>query len=310
MDHGQPAGRGSDTLTASDWLFHPIRVGEKTLGVFGLARSEGGDAVRSDQVPLLLSLLDQASLALERIGLEAEMATITQLKERDRLRAALLSSVSHDLRTPLTTIMGTIAELKRAATGDKALLASLQVEAERLHRFVANLLDMARIEAGALRLALEPVDLTDAVSAAAHDLRKALKGHPIKLDVSPELPLVRVDAQLFHHCLINLFDNAGKYAEPDTPIEVRATRVRDAILLSVIDQGPGLPPGDEARIFETFTRLEGSDRKGGTGLGLAIVKGFAESMGLGVSAANQEDPKGACFTIRFPEHVLVKETAA
>ncbi|HST37056.1 MAG TPA: sensor histidine kinase KdpD [Allosphingosinicella sp.] len=309
-DHRQPAGRGSDTLTASDWLFHPLAAGEHALGVFGLARAEGGYAIRSDQLPLLLSLLDQAALALERIGLEAEMATITQLKERDRLRAALLSSVSHDLRTPLTTILASIAELKRTGSGDPKLIAALQAEAERLNRFVANLLDMARIEAGALKLALEPVDLTDVVSTAAHDLRRALEGHKIVLDVSPELPLVRIDAQLFHHCLINLLENAGKYADPGTPIIVSASRQPGGIALSVIDQGPGLPPGEEARIFETFTRIEGSDRKGGTGLGLAIVKGFAEAMGLTVAAANREDPKGACFMIRFPETVLVKSGAA
>jgi two-component system sensor histidine kinase KdpD len=305
-DHGQAAGRGSDTLTASDWLFNPLKVGEKTLAVFGLADPHGGDPVRSDQLPLLLSLIDQASLALERIGLESEMAGINQLKERDRLRAALLSSVSHDLRTPLTTILGNIAELKRAGGSDPATLASLKMEAERLNRFIANLLDMARIEAGALRLQLEPVDLTDAVAGAAHDLRRALEGHAIKLDVSPELPLVRVDPQLFHHCLINLFENAGKYADPGTPIAIHAKREVDGLTLSVVDQGPGLPPGEEARIFETFARLEGSDRKGGTGLGLAIVKGFAEAMGLSVAAATRDEPKGACFMIRFPNKVLVK----
>jgi two-component system sensor histidine kinase KdpD len=308
-DHGQAAGRGSDTLTASDWLFHPLKVGEKTLAVFGLADAAGGDPVRSDQLPLLLSLIDQASLALERIGLEAEMATINQLKERDRLRAALLSSVSHDLRTPLTTILGTVAELKRKGS-DPALIASLNTEAERLNRFVANLLDMARIEAGALRLAVEPTDLTDAIASAAHDLRRALEGHKIQLDVSPELPLVRVDPQLFHHCLINLLENAGKYADPDTPIAISARRETDGLTLSVIDRGPGLPAGEESRIFETFTRLEGSDRKGGTGLGLAIVKGFAEAMGLSVAAATREDPRGACFMIRFPNAVLIKASEA
>jgi two-component system sensor histidine kinase KdpD len=308
FDHGQPAGLGSDTLTASDWLFHPLRAGGKSLGVFGLARAEGGAALRSDQLPLLLSLLDQAALALERIGLEGEMATITQLKERDRLRAALLSSVSHDLRTPLTTILGAIAELKRKKS-DPALVASLQAEAERLNRFVANLLDMARIEAGALHLALEPVDLTDAVASAAHDLKRGLEGHRIELDVSPELPLVRVDPQLFHHCLINLLENAGKYADPGTPIAIRATRQSDGLTLSVIDEGPGLPPGKEGKVFETFARIDGSDRKGGTGLGLAIVKGFAEAMGLSVAAATREEPRGAVFKIRFPEAALVKAGA-
>jgi len=303
-EHRKPAGRGSETLTASDWLFQPLVVGEKALGVFGIAR-EVGDPVRSDQLPLLLSLLDQAALALERIMLEAEMATVSQLQERDRLRAALLSSVSHDLRTPLTTILGSIAELRRAGGGDPALIESIDTEAQRLHRFVANLLDMARIEAGALNLKLEPVDLTDAVATAVHDLKQALAGHEIRLDVSPDLPLVRLDPQLFHHCLINLLDNAGKYAAPGSPIVIAAQRRHDGIELSLLDEGPGLPPGEETRVFETFTRLEGSDRKGGTGLGLAIVKGFAEAMGMSVSASNRAEPKGACFSLFMPERLFV-----
>jgi two-component system, OmpR family, sensor histidine kinase KdpD len=268
--------------------------------------------VRSDQLPLLLSLLDQAALALERIGLEAEMATITQLKERDRLRAALLSSVSHDIRTPLTTILASISELKRGAPAEPALLESIQREAERLNRFVANLLDMARIESGALRLNIEPTDLTDAVASAIHDLRPVLSGHPIKLDVSPELPLVKLDPQLFHHVLINLLENAGKYGEAGTPVTIQAKRRPSGIDLCILDEGPGLPEQDTQRIFETFTRLEGSDRKGGTGLGLAIVKGFAEVMGLSVSADNRDSLSGACFTVHLPETAIVKirETAA
>jgi two-component system sensor histidine kinase KdpD len=305
LDHGKPAGRGSDTLTASDWLFQPLMVGEQSLAVFGIAR-DLGDPIRSDQLPLLLSLLDQAALALERIMLESEMAEVTQLKEQDRLRTALLSSVSHDLRTPLTTILGSIAELRRGKGGDDALIVSIETEAQRLNRFVANLLDMARVEAGALKLAVEPVDLTDAVATAVHDLKQALKDHPIALNVPPDLPLVRVDPQLFHHILINLLDNAGKYARAGTPITVSARRAPDSLVLSVLDEGQGLPEGEAMRVFETFARVQGSDRKGGTGLGLAIVKGFAEAMGLGVSAADRGEPQGACFNLHFPEALLVK----
>jgi len=121
---------------------------------------------------------------------------------------------------------------------------------------------------------------------------------------------VSLDPQLFHHCLINLIENAGKYGDPGSPITIAARRQPGSMTLSVMDEGPGLPPGDEARIFETFTRIEGSDRKGGTGLGLAIVKGFAEAMGLSVSAANRQDRAGANFTIRFPEALLRKMTAS
>jgi two-component system sensor histidine kinase KdpD len=306
---GQPAGRGTATLTASDWRFQPVRAGERILGVLGIARDDGADPVRSDQLALLASLVDQTALALERLRLEAEMRDVDTVRERDRLRSALLSSVSHDLRTPLTSVLAAAAELRRRQKGNESdpLLETIESEATRLNRFVANLLDMARVEAGALRLNLEPVDLTDAVGSAVHDTRRSLEGHTITLEVAPDLPLVRVDPQLFHHCLLNLLDNAGRYGEPGSPITVRAERRYDELLLSVLDQGPGIPPGREREVFETFRRLEGSDRAvSGTGLGLAIVKGFAEAMGMTVTASNRLDGGGACFTINFPERLLVR----
>lgn len=306
MDKNQPAGLGSETLTASDWLFYPLRAAGKVVAVIGLGRDDGGYPVRSDQVPLLMSLLDQAALVLERLQLEEDLRDIAQLKERDRLRAALLSSVSHDLRTPLTAILGIAQELRMTVPGDRVDV--LENEAQRLNRFIGNLLDMARVESGVIRLKLEPIDLTDAVGSAVHDTRRALAGHEVELDVSPSLPLVLVDAQLFHHCLINLLDNAGRYADPGTPVRIAAQRRPDGLSLSILDQGPGIPAGRETDIFETFTRIEGSDRsKTGTGLGLAIVKGFAEAMGLTVEAASRGDPPGSRFTLVFPEAKLVRE---
>jgi len=305
LERGVPAGRGSDTLTASDWLFYPLRSASQTLAAIGMSRDDGSEPVTSDQLPLLMNLLDQAALAIERARLTDEMRDMAQLKERDRLRAALLSSVSHDLRTPLTAILAAASELRREVAPET--IDTIEVEAQRLNRFVANLLDMARVEAGALKLKIEPVDLADAIASAVHDTRRALDGHAIELGVAPDLPLVRVDPQLFHHILINLLDNAGRYADPDTPIAIQAERTPDSLALSVVDQGPGLPPGRERDLFETFRRIEGSDRKQtGTGLGLAIVKGFAEALGLTVEAANRGTPVGARFTIRFPEAALVK----
>ena len=303
-DTAQPAGRGTGTLTASDWQFQPLRAGERVLAVLGVARDDGSDPIRSDQLGLLTSLLDQTSLALERLRLEGEMRDVDAVRERDRLRAALLSSVSHDLRTPLTSVLAAAGELRQRS--DDPLIATIESEAMRLNRFVANLLDMARVEAGALRLNLEPVDLTDAVATAVHDTKRSLDGHAIQLDVLPSLPLVRLDPQLFHHCLLNLLDNAGRYGDPGTPIIVRAERLPDALVLSVIDRGPGLPAGCATEVFETFRRLEGSDRSiSGTGLGLAIVKAFAEAMGMSVEAANRDDSTGARFSIHFPERLLV-----
>ncbi|SEQ70223.1 sensor histidine kinase [Sphingobium sp. YR768] len=304
MDNEQPAGRGSSTLTASDWLFHPLGTSRGVLGALGMAREDAGEPLRSDRLPLLMSLLDQASIAFDRMALEEENLIARQIGERDRLRAALLSSVGHDLRTPLTTILSAAQEMKLHPS--QALADTVETEARRLNRFVANLLDMVRVEAGALPMKPEATDLFDAVASAVQDSRAALAGHDVTVDIPPDIPLVRVDPVLLHHCLINLLDNAGRYADPDTPVLIAGRRTPDALLLSVIDQGPGIPPGQEKRVFETFTRLEGSDRvRHGTGLGLAIVKGFAEAMGLSVEAGNQVSPQGARFTIHIPGRLIV-----
>jgi two-component system sensor histidine kinase KdpD len=311
FDRGLPAGRGSDTLPAADWLFVPVTAVGATRAVLGLGRDDSRDPVRADQRQLLAALIDQAGLALSRIHAEREMAGIARLEERDRLRSALLASVGHDLRSPLTTIVAIAADLDaRYGATDPAFFA-LTTETGRLQRFVTNLLDMARVEAGALKLDIAPIDLTDAVASAVHDARNALSGHAIRLDVAPDLPLIRADARLLHHCLINLLDNAGKFGAPGTPIAVVANRSRDALTLCVLDEGPGLPPGFETSAFDRFNRVEGSDRaREGTGLGLAIVKGFAEAMGFAASAANRVDRNGAAFALTVPAALLVHTEAA
>jgi two-component system, OmpR family, sensor histidine kinase KdpD len=304
--NGTAAGKGSGTLAASEWLFQPLKAGERVLGVLGAAREAGGDPIRADRLPLLASLIDQAALVLERLRLEAEMRDVEAVRTRDRLRAALLSSVSHDLRTPLTAVMAAADQLEHGASPE--LVGTIRAEAARLNRFVANLLDMARVEAGALRLQVEPVDLSDAVTGAAHDARRALEGHEVRLDVPPDLPLVRADPQLLHHCLLNLLDNAGRYGDPGTEIVVEGRHRHGELRLAVLDHGPGLPPGREAEVWETFRRLEGSDRAVvGTGLGLAIVKAFAEAMGMAVEAANRPDGGGASFALTFPAPLIVRD---
>jgi len=308
FDNGHPTGKGSGTLAASEWLFQPMKAGDRAIAVLGVARDSGRDPVRADQLPLLASLIDQAALVLERLRLESEMRDVEAVRTRDRLRAALLSSVSHDLRTPLTAVIAAAAQLHHGATPE--LIGTIEGEAQRLNRFVANLLDMARVEAGALKLSVEATDLSDAVTGAAHDARRALEGHRVRLDVPPDLPLVRADPQLLHHCLLNLLDNAGRYGDPGTEVVVEGRHRFGELRLSVLDHGPGLPPGREAEVFETFRRLEGSDRAiGGTGLGLAIVKAFAEAMGMSVEAANREGGAGAAFTVIFPARLMMRDPA-
>ncbi len=273
--------------------------------MLGLSDPQAGDPIRPDRMPLLVSLLDQAALVLERYRLEGEMRDLEAIRTRDRLRGALLSSVSHDLRTPLTAVLAATAELRHRH--DDPLLVTVETEALRLNRFVANLLDMARVEAGALKLQIDAIDLSDAVASAAHDARRALEGHPLRLDVPPDLPLVRADPHLLHHCLLNLLDNAGRYGDPGTPIVIEGTHRFGRLCLSILDQGPGLPPGREAEVFETFRRFEGGDRAvGGTGLGLAIVKAFAEAMEIGIEAANRPDGGGARFSLSFPPALVVR----
>ena len=307
-DTGAAAGQGSGTLAASEWFFQPLVAGDHVLGVLGLAHEGGRNALRSDQLPLFTSLIEQAALVLERLRLEHEMRDVGAVRERDRLRSALLSSVSHDLRTPLTAVIAAAAELHHGATPH--LIATIESEAARLHRFVGNLLDMARVEAGALKLNIEATDLSDAVTGASHDARRALEGHAVRLDVPPDLPLVNVDPQLLHHCLLNLLDNAGRYADEGTEIVIQGRHCYGELRLVVLDRGPGLPVGREGEVFETFRRLEGSDRvPGGTGLGLAIVRAFAEAMGMSVEAGNRDDDRGAIFTLVFPPKLLVREPA-
>ena len=256
-------------------------------------------------MPLLSNLLDQLALALERARLEAESREVAELRERDRLRSALLSSVGHDLRTPLTAIIAAASELGRNRIVDDALLATVGSEATKLERYIANLLDMARIEAGAVRLKTEPVDLVDAVAAAARDVRRILEGHHVDIDVPADLPLVRADPQLLHHCLINVLDNAGRHSGEGSPIRIRGRLTEGDVLLSVEDEGRGLPRPYRQNV-DMIETLSGSDRKSGAHLGLTIVRAFANAMGAEVRAANRPEGQGAIFTMRFPKALIME----
>ncbi|WP_066795173.1 sensor histidine kinase [Sphingomonas soli] len=299
---GEPAGAGTTTLNAADWQFHPLKTSIGVLAVIGLSREDGREPVTADRAVLLSTLLGQAALAHERLRLEDQLREVTMLKERDRLRAALLSSIGHDLRTPLTSVATAIdAIAAESPTSPEASLAKTEVA--RLRRFLDNLVDMVRIDSGALKLSPEPIDLTDAIASAVHDLKDLLRAHAIAFDVQPTLPLVTADPTLLHHILINLLANAAQHGSEAGTITIIGSREPNAVLLSIRDQGAGLPHGSEKRVFETFAQGRGDDRRGGSGLGLAIVKGFADAMGIGVSASNN-DAGGASFTLRFDETLL------
>ncbi|KAB7647907.1 sensor histidine kinase [Polymorphobacter fuscus] len=299
LERGEPAGADTATLTASDWQFHPLATALGVLAILGVARPERGDPVPGDRRLLFTTLVGQAALAWERIRLEADARQLGALKQRDSLRITLLASIGHDLKTPLTAVVAAAEALAAGQGGADA--AILTAEARQLRRVFDDLVEMTRIDSGALAQTLEATDLVDAIGAAVHDLKSDLGRHRLVLDVPPSLPLVDADPRLLNHILINLVGNAAKFAPDGSAITIAGRRTAAGVTLSVIDSGPGLPAGREAVLFDRFARGEGDDRSGGTGLGLAIVKGFAEAMGLTVGAANRGDGPGAVFTVTWPD---------
>jgi two-component system sensor histidine kinase KdpD len=302
FDRGTVSGRDSETLNASDWQFHPLVTALGTLGVLGIARTTSGDPIPAEKRILFATLIGQAALAHERLKLEANAREVDALTQRDDLRATLLSSLGHDLKTPLTAVVAA-ADALAAEHGSSATSDTLKSEARRLRRVFDDLVEMTRLEAGALVVRREATDLVDAVASAAQDLRAELSAYKLVLDVAPNLPFVEADPRMLHHILINLLSNAAKFSDAGSRITVSAIRSRNGLRLIVGDEGPGLPVGREATMFEQFARLDGDDRTGGTGLGLAIVKGFTDAMGLNVRASTSEEG-GARFELEWPEMMV------
>jgi two-component system, OmpR family, sensor histidine kinase KdpD len=300
------AGRGSDTLPGGKWLFQPLRTGRGPLGVVGIIRDEPGPLLSPDQQRLLDALADQAALAIERVNLARDLHVARLQVETDRLRAALLTSISHDLRTPLASILGSATSLRsQDAILDQptkeALLGTIIEESDRLNRFIGNLLDMTRLESGALKPRTGLNELSDVIGAALQRASKILAEHRIAVDLPAGLPMVALDMVLFEQVLFNLLDNAAKHAPAGSLITIAASQDGDTVTLRIMDEGEGIPPGDVDRIFEKFYRSGGADRRrAGTGLGLAICRGFVEAMDGTISAANRVDRRGAMFTITLP----------
>jgi two-component system sensor histidine kinase KdpD len=300
------AGRDSDTLPGAKRLFLPLRTGRGAVGVLGLDRDTPGLLLTPDGRRLLDALMDLAALAIERIHLQSDLDTAKLQAESERLRSALLTSISHDLGTPLASIIGAASSLK--TVGDRydeaqrtALISTVLEEAERLNRFVGNLLDMTKLESGAIAPKQEMIDLAEIVGTALQRAGKVLANHRIKVDLSGDLPMLRLDFVLFEQVLFNLLDNAAKYAPADSTIEIRARRRDGIVELHVLDEGAGIPPDQMERIFDKFHRVQEGDRKRpGTGLGLAICRGFVNAMGGTIRARNRADRSGGDFIVELP----------
>src|SRR5262249_54650622 len=225
--------------------------------------------------------------------------------ERERLRSSMLTSVSHDLRTPLASIIGALSSLKSyrerydRETRDELLQTALS-EAERLDRFVSNLLDMTRLDAGAIVPKREPIDAGDLGSTALRRAGPLLKDKVVTTSVAPDLPPLSLDFVLAEQVLFNLLDNAGKYSPTGGRIEIEVKQVGERIEFVVRDEGPGIPPEALDNLFGKFYRAEGDGRRAGTGLGLATAKGFVEAQGGTTPARNRSDRSGAEFALSYP----------
>ncbi|QND74010.1 sensor histidine kinase [Tardiphaga robiniae] len=302
----RPAGRGSETLPGAKRLFLPMRTGRGPIGVIGIDDDRTGPLLTPDQRRLLDALVDQSALAIERVQLVEDMDRAERNVESDRLRQALLTSISHDLKTPLASVLGAASTLRdlspKLSEAEKAdLLGTVIDESERLNRFIANLLDMTKLESGAVVPNATLQDLAEIVGSALRRAGKILSRHRVALDLAPNLPMLELDAVLFEQVLFNLLDNAAKYAPDDTTITIRAIRDADSVSLQVTDEGAGIPPADLEQVFDKFYRANKGDHvRAGTGLGLAISRGFVEAMHGTISATNRADRSGAVLTIRLP----------
>ena len=302
FEHGRGAGLGTDTLPGSSTACFPLRIGGSSLGAIAL-QPKTGVALRVEQREFLDAFNRQAAFAFERMKLADEARSAALRARAEEMRSSLLSAVSHDLRTPLAAITGA-ATTMRGDVGavDEAtrreLLDSICEEAERLEKLVANLLDMTRLESGAIGLKREWVPLEEIVGSALTRLEAKLADREVRIELPRSLPLLSVDPVLFEQVFANLFENAIKYTPPNSPLCVRAKTSDNQVVMDVLDSGPGLPAGSEAQVFEKFYR---GNHVGipGVGLGLPICKGIVEAHGGTMRAENRPEG-GALFRITLP----------
>ena len=304
--HNKPAGRGSSTLPSALWLFFPLKTAHRSVGVLGVQMAEDADIPSTQQMQLLETLADQAAIAIERAELVSDIEAAKVVTERERLRSALLSSLSHDLRTPLVSIIGSASSLLNydAMLDDvkrRDLAQTIQDEAERLNRFVQNLLDMTRLGAGALKPRLDWADLGDIVGLAINRTKRLSRNHEIKVELDPNIPLINVDSVLLEQVFFNLLDNACKYSPKGTTIKIWAMMTVDHLSIEVSDQGPGIPVEDQEKVFDMFYRVHHGDAQvAGTGLGLAICRGIIEAHGGTIKTEPGLHGVGTCIIIHLP----------
>ncbi len=318
LANGKPSGHGADTLPGGKWLFVPIKTEREVTAVLGLRRTAaageaapGSALLTPRQRRLLNALIDQVAVAIERVRLVHDIDAVRLSAETERLRSALLASLSHDLRTPLASILGAITSLRHyntLYTGEERdeLLGTAEAETERLNRFVGNLLDMTKLESGVIVPRLEPVDLSDLVGTVLRRASTLTGGHRVRIDIAPDFPEIKVDHTLIEQVLFNLLDNAAKFAPPGTEIAIVAGHSPAGVTLAVSDEGAGIPAGDLDHVFDKFYRVNAGDRqRAGTGLGLSICRGLLQAMGGTITARNRGAGPGAILEVILPASLVM-----
>jgi len=303
FDRSRPAGLGTDTLPAAQAMYLPLIAASGTVGVLGVRPIEPASLEDPTTRQLLEAFAAQTALALER-ALLADRAQEEQVEvEAERLRTSLLSSLSHDLRTPLGAITGAASSLleekaPKSEASRRELLQAILDESQRMNRLIGNLLDMIRVESGALQVQKEWQPLEEPVGVALIRLEDRLREHPVTVRIPPDL-LVPVDGVLIEQVFLNLLENAVKYTPPGTPVEVSASVEGSVVRVDVADRGPGLPPGEETKVFDKFYRGAGAPPGSGVGLGLTICRGIIAAHGGRIWAANRPEG-GAVFRFTIP----------
>ena len=280
--NGQMAGRGTDTLSSAELLYIPLQTGGRVVGVMGIKLRNSDEGLAPETRRILEAFSGQAALAIERVFLARQADQAQLLQATERLERSLLNSISHDLRTPLSSITGALSSLRDEKNSldtesRRELIDLAWEEAGRMNRFVSNLLDMTRLEAGALKIKKEPYDVQDLLGTCLGSLEPRLKGKKVKIDIPSDLPLVPMDSVLMAQVMDNVLDNALKYSPPSGMIEVAARIRENRLEIEVADQGPGIPEEYLTQVFNKFSRIIRADGTSGIGLGLTISKGIVEA---------------------------------
>ncbi|MBU1191657.1 MAG: DUF4118 domain-containing protein [Gammaproteobacteria bacterium] len=296
------AHSSSEPITIEQWTFLQLATSRERVGVVAILGE-----LDAEQIDSARSFSEQAGIALDRTQLVADLEQARLVTETEQLRSALLSSVSHDLRTPLASIIGSTTSLLEygesfSESNRKELLATVVEEAQRLDRHIQNLLDMTRLGQGSLTLKRDWVDVHDIVSSAVARMSSVLKGMNIDIDISPSVPLLWVHGVLIEQALVNLLDNAIRFSPVEGHIGITASSDNDDVVITLCDEGPGIPAEEREKIFDMFYTVRRGDRGNfqGTGLGLAICRGMVAAHSGTVTAQDGRNGRGTCMRITLP----------